>query len=148
MSVADRLYPTLDLHGCTADEARERSHRWVAEQWERGERVIRLITGWGRHSVGPPVVRSEVRLLLTDLRGTMVRDFDLETGGGVFRVALRSPPRPPAAPPRARMAVTPAPPTGEEARRAIESLEELGVTPTPELIAAEVRRLRREADAR
>lgn len=145
--VEDSLYPTLDLHGATAGEAVRIARRWIDAQLASGERVVRLITGWGRHSAGPPVVRGEIEMLLASLRGVAVDKFSLETGGGVFRVTLR--------PARSGGQVAPIPRKqrrpalrDDERRRALESLDELGVTPTPELIEAEALRLRGEAGER
>lgn len=145
--VEDTLYPTLDLHGATAGEAVRIARRWIDAQLASGERVVRLITGWGRHSAGPPVVRGEIEMLLASLRGVAVDKFSLETGGGVFRVTLR--------PARSGGQVAPIPRKqrrlalrDDERRRALESLDELGVTPTPELIEAEALRLRGEAGER
>lgn len=144
--VEDSLYPTLDLHGATAGEAVRIARRWIDAQFASGERVVRLITGWGRHSAGPPVVRGEIEMLLASLRGVAVDKFSLETGGGVFRVTLR-PARSGGAAPRSLKRTRPAL-REDERRRALESLDELGVTPTPELIEAEALRLRGEAGER
>lgn len=120
------------------------ARRWLAAQLANGERVVRLITGWGRHSAGPPVVRGEVERLLASLRGAAVDKFSLETGGGVFRVTLR-PARRGLATPRSQQKQLRPLLREDESRRARESLEDLGVTPTPELIEAEALRLRSEA---
>jgi hypothetical protein len=143
----DAVYPTLDLHGHTADEAHERARRWLTERQAQGDRTVRIITGKGLHSAGLPVLPGTIEALLRSLRGTVVARSAPEPGGGVFRVELRAP----VAPRRAPRPGRPAPPVpdlspeGELHRRAEETLWELGITPTPELIAAEVRRLRREA---
>jgi hypothetical protein len=142
----DRLYPTLDLHGATADEARPRTARWLAEQQATGARTVRVITGKGLHSVGPPVLRGEIEALLGTLRGSLVASYTTESGGGAFRIELRRPKAPRAAPNRLRPPVhrTASGPDAELRRRAEEALWELGVSPTPELIEAEMRRLRQE----
>jgi hypothetical protein len=142
----DTLYPTLDLHGDTADEARRRAERWLAEQQSLGVRTVRIITGKGLHSQGPPVLRGEIGALLRSLQGTRVAHYASEPGGGVFRIELRrSATAEKAVRPRPR--VQPAhPPADAELRRlAEETLWDLGVQPTPELIAAELRRLKRSA---
>lgn len=142
----DTLYPTLDLHGDTADEARRRAERWLAEQQALGVRTVRIITGKGLHSVGPPVLSGEIGALLRSLRGTRVAQFATEPGGGVFRIELRRSPtvhRPDGSRPQ-RAQPPPSPPADAALRRqAEEALWELGVQPTPELIAAELRRLKR-----
>jgi hypothetical protein len=140
------LYPTLDLHGETADAAVRRTEQWLRARASEGARTVRVITGWGRHSAGPPVLRGEVETLLVRLRGTLVADATLEVGGGAFRIELRRPslPRRDTARP-----TTTRPPRGdpdaELRRRAEEALAELGITPTPALLAIEMRRLQREA---
>jgi hypothetical protein len=141
-SLWDTLYPTLDLHGYTAAEARVRAERWLQEQQSAGERLVRLITGRGMHSVGPPVLPTEVRALLQDLEKSIVIGFATEPGGGAFRVELRKPAIPPplpTAPPRSAAKEDPA-----LRREAEEALAELGIQATPELLAAEMKRLMRE----
>lgn len=106
---------------------------------ERGERWVRLITGRGVHSAGPAVLREEIGRLLEELRGEVVRRVEVESGGGAMRVELASPRQPPPRPP------PPVPSASAEIRRmAEEALAELGVTPTAELLAAEIRRIRAE----
>jgi hypothetical protein len=143
---ADRLYPTLDLHGQTAAEARRRADRWLADRQREDARTVRLVTGWGRHSVGPPVLRAEIEDLLRALRGERVASFTLESGSGAFRVELSrpSPDVPRGAPPPPSLP----PPTSELRRAAEESLAELHVTPTPELLRAEIERLRDARNAK
>lgn len=142
----DEIFPSLDLHGETAESARRRAERWLRDRQADGVLTVRLITGRGLHSAGPPVLRGEVEELLVALRGTLVSGFFLERGGGAFRVELRRA----SAPPRR------APDGGpsrldrldpELRRRAEEALWELGVDPTPALIEAEVRRLLESGEA-
>lgn len=138
------LYPTLDLHGETADSARAKAEGWLREQQAAGMDTVRIVTGRGLHSVGPPVLPGEIADLLDRLRGTVVARAEREHGGGAFRIELR----------RARAAKRTgrtssvvdapaklAPIDPELRRRAEESLAELGVVSTPELVAAEMRRL-------
>jgi hypothetical protein len=133
------VYPTLDLHGETAESARRRAESWLQAERSGDERLVRLVTGRGRHSVGPPVLPAEIEDLLRSLRGSVVEDFEVERGGGAFRVELRRPDLQ-RAPRRG-----PAPPAGNELRRrAEERLAELGISPHPSLIEAEMRRLREE----
>ncbi|MBW3630005.1 MAG: Smr/MutS family protein [Gemmatimonadetes bacterium] len=133
----DSPYPTLDLHGETADAARSRAERWLRSQQAAGERTVRIITGRGLHSIGPPVLPAEIDHLLTTLKGPLVATFEAEPAGGVYSVELTRL-RAPAPPPR-----RPTPPADPALRlRAEESLAELGVTPTEELLAAEMERLR------
>lgn len=139
----DELHPSLDLHGETAESARRRAERWLRAQQADGVRTVRLITGRGLHSPGPPVLPGEIQELLRMLRGTLVAGFSREPGGGAFRVELARPERRPAAPPRPldRRLHDP-----ELRGRAEENLVELGVTPTPALLEAEMRRLLAEGE--
>lgn len=109
---------------------------------------MRVITGRGLHSAGPAVLPSAVEDLLRGLRHTIVRDFDREPGGGVVRIRLlRGGPDP--APPKQSDENTVSigsPRDRQLERRAEEALAELGITPTPELLRAEMRRLRSEAE--
>jgi hypothetical protein len=143
----DTLYPTLDLHGDTAEEARRRTERWLAEQQSLGVRIVRIVTGKGLHSVGPPVLRGEIEALLRSLRPSRVARFEAEPGGGVLRIELRrsAAPQQPTGP---RPQPKPDPPSADAElhRRAEEALWDLGVQPTPELIAAEIRRLKQAGD--
>jgi hypothetical protein len=137
----DSPYPTLDLHGDTADEARARAERWLRAQQAAGERTVRLITGRGLHSIGPPVLPTAIHELLGTLRGALVAAFQAEPGGGVYRVELKRPRPAPTIhhPKRRKLPDDPA-----LRHRAEESLAELGVTPTPALLEAEMERLLRE----
>lgn len=135
LDIPGSLYPTLDLHGLTAPEATARAKRWLIEQCHAGEAVVRVITGRGMHSIGPPVLPAVITSLLDELKRGTVRRYEVEAGGGVFRVYLTC----------ARVAHEPEravnrlPP--DLVREAEEALAELGVTPTPALIEAEVRRI-------
>jgi len=102
-----------------------------------------VITGRGLHSPGgSPVLRGEIELLLREMQGDVVDDFVPRVGGGSFRVSL--------SPPRRRSPDRSAPSLGridpELQRRAEESLRDLGIDPTPALVQAEIRRLRRTSD--
>jgi hypothetical protein len=129
------LYPTLDLHGETGDSARRRAEGWLRRQRDAGERHVRIITGRGNRSVGPPVLRVEIEQLLRELSGELVARTSWEGGGGAVRVELRpaaiEPTRPRVRPSRVDPALRLA---------AEEALAELGITPTPELVEAELRR--------
>lgn len=140
----DAIYPTLDLHGETADSARLRAERWLRERQRDGEPTVRLITGRGLHSVGPPVLPGEIADLLRALQGDVVADSEREPGGGVVRVRLRPPPPSPrrsTGTPTARRRTDPA--DAALRREAEEALAELGIDATPELVEAEIRRRKR-----
>lgn len=140
------VYPTLDLHGETADSARRVAGEWLRRQRDAGERTVRIITGRGKHSAGPAVLREEIAHLLDELRGELVGRVEEEGGGGALRVELRAPRE--VSPIRARRAAVAASPG--LLREAEEALHELGVEPTPELLEIEIRRIvaAREADRR
>lgn len=139
-----RVHPLLDLHGLTGDEARRRTDRWLRDHQSQGVRTVIVVTGRGLHSQGLPVVRGEVEHLLTELKGGIVSRWEDTHYGGGFRVELRSPPRehkpfPPPRPPHERAEVEP-----DLLLLAHEALWDLGIAPTPALLDAELRRLRRE----
>lgn len=130
--------PSLDLHGETAESGRRRADAWLREMQGRGVRTVRVITGRGTRSPGPPVLRGEIGEMLEALRGTVVSYFTLDSGGGAFRVELER------ARPRVRRAADSAAVRRvdpELRRRAEEALWELGIDPTPALLAAEIRRI-------
>ena len=135
----DSVYPTLDLHGETADTARTRAERWLRAERAAGERTVRLITGRGLHSVGPPVLPAEIEHLLAGLKGSLVASYETEPGGGVYLVELARLRLPLQIPKR------PALPDDPGLRhRAEESLAELGISPTEELVRAEMERLKEQ----
>jgi hypothetical protein len=133
------VHPLLDLHGLTADEARRRAGAWLRARAADGERTVVIVTGRGSHSSGLPVLRPEIEHLLEGLRGSTVAGWEPTHGGGGFRVSLRPPAALPGAAAAAETLVRQYPP--EIRRRAEESLAELGITPTPALVHAEIRRI-------
>jgi hypothetical protein len=134
-SIPDILYPTFDLHGLTGVEAGRAAAGWIEQQFVAGEPVVRIITGRGMHSVGSPVLPEVIASLLRDLTGRTVQSYEREPGGGAFRVRLKRPSTvPPLEPAAVRLPV-------ELVRLAEEALAELGIDPTPALVAAEVRRM-------
>ena len=137
------VHPTLDLHGHTADEAVRRVEAWLRALQRDGVRTVRVVTGRGSRSAGPPVLRGEVGAMLEALRGSLVSYFTLDSGGGAFRVELERavPPRPLRKASSAVLRRT----APDLRRRAEEALWELGVDPTPELLEAEIRRILKEA---
>ncbi|HEX5724821.1 MAG TPA: Smr/MutS family protein [Longimicrobiaceae bacterium] len=134
------LWPLLDLHGRSGDEARRQAERWLRARQAEGARTVVVVTGRGNRSAGPPVLRGEIEDLLAALRGTLVSGFSPVDGGGGFRVELRrAPPAAPRAPEPGMAGLDP-----ELRRRAEEALWELGIAPTPALVRAEAERIRRE----
>jgi hypothetical protein len=135
----------LDLHGQIADVALQRARHWLDAHRGPLPRTVRVVTGRGAHSAGPPVLRGEIGALLERMLGGPVREYRLESGQGAFEVTLA--PRRPALAPRAPAASV----GGADAelrRRAEAALWEVGVSPTPELLRAEMRRLRAEDEQR
>jgi hypothetical protein len=132
------VHPLLDLHGLTGDEALRRAEGWLRARAADGERTVVIVTGRGTHSRGLPVLRPEIEHLLEGLRGSAVDGWEPTPGEGGFRVRLRPPPATPGAG-TAEALLRAYPP--ELRRRAEESLAELGVTPTPALLRAEIRRI-------
>jgi hypothetical protein len=133
------VHPLLDLHGLTADEARRRAGAWLRARAADGERTVVIVTGRGSHSRGLPVLRPEIEQLLHELQGSTVERWEPTADGGSFRVALRPPPA--SIDPGAADAASLRRHPPELRRRAEESLAELGITPTPALLHAEIRRI-------
>jgi len=133
------VHPQLDLHGLTGGEARVRAELWLRDHAARGERTVVVVTGRGNRSHGLPVLRGEVEDVLARLHGEVVTAWEHTDGGGGFRVTLRPArthvSRPPPPDPVLREAAP------ELRRRAEEALDELGIAPTPALLAAEIRRI-------
>lgn len=66
----------LDLHGLTATEAENKTRNYLLTQKKNGRLVVRIITGKGLHSAGPPgVLRDVVEQILLEgrERGLLVR---------------------------------------------------------------------------
>jgi Smr domain len=140
------VHPLLDLHGLTGDEALRRAEGWLRARAADGERTVVIVTGRGSHSSGLPVLRPEIEHLLEGLRGSTVAGWEPTHGSGGFRVRLRPPaPLPGEAVAAAETLVRQYPP--ELRLRAEESLAELGITPTPALLRAEIRRIAAEDEA-
>lgn len=80
----------LDLHGHTALEARA-----VVQQFLEGCRrhksgaVVHIITGRGRGSLGPPVLRGVVSALLKGPLRSLVAEWAEDDSGGGFEVRVR-----------------------------------------------------------
>jgi hypothetical protein len=140
------VHPLLDLHGLTGAEALRRAEGWLRARAADGERTVVIVTGRGTHSRGLPVLRPEIEHLLEGLRGSAVEGWEPTRGEGGFRVRLRPPPAGTGTDAAsADVLVRQYPP--ELRRRAEESLAELGITPTPALLRAEIRRIAAEDEA-
>jgi DNA-nicking Smr family endonuclease len=83
--VADQL----DLHGHTADEAERRLEMFLDRlaASEPGA-VVRIITGRGAGSHGPPVLQGLVRDALNGWLSHRVAEWAVDVGGGAFLVRL------------------------------------------------------------
>jgi hypothetical protein len=142
------LHPLLDLHGLTADEAARRTETWLRSQQSRGERLVVVVTGRGNRSRSGPVLRGEIEHLLTRLsEAELVTAWEPTDGGGAVRVTLlaaRSAPRT-LADRRTAQSLQSADPRLRQ--RAEEALWELGITPTPALVAAEIRRMQASGES-
>ncbi len=84
------VHTTLDLHGCTAADAR----RLVAELLASAARrrpgaVVHVITGKGRGSAGRPVLRGAVAALLKGELAPRVADWTRDVDDGGFLVKVR-----------------------------------------------------------
>lgn len=55
---------TLDLHGCTAQEAAERTESFLRACKNRGLEKVLIVHGKGNHSAGEPVLKQTVRRVL------------------------------------------------------------------------------------
>lgn len=83
--VAERL----DLHGFGGEEAVEAVRRFL-ETWQRrgSGLIVHVITGRGRGSAGPPVLKRKVAALLKQMPN-VVADWAPDDSGGGFRIRLR-----------------------------------------------------------
>ena len=82
---------SLDLHGCTAEEARAEVERFLKECRRRGLRKVLIIHGKGYHSEGRPVLKKEVFRLLeqSPLAGEFGQADRAEGGSGAVWVILK-----------------------------------------------------------
>ncbi len=80
----------LDLHGRVARDAEGAVRRFV-ETWSRREpgAVVRIITGKGARSEGPPVLRGVVLDLLNGDLAPRVERWNVEVGGGSYLLRVR-----------------------------------------------------------
>lgn len=63
----------LDLHGVTRDQVRARVRFFLEDAAYHQNKVVLIITGWGKNSSGEPVVRMEVeRYLALDAKAWVV----------------------------------------------------------------------------
>jgi len=85
---------TLDLHGLTRDEARERVRFFLENAVYHGWSTVLIVTGWGRGSGGEPVLRKEVEQFLVGAGRAWVAEWGRAPkshgGEGALVVFLRA----------------------------------------------------------
>jgi DNA-nicking Smr family endonuclease len=81
---------TLDLHGYTADEAEQRLELFFdrVTRTSAGE-VVRIVTGRGARSAGPPVLQGLVRDALNGWLADAIEEWAVDVGGGAFLARVR-----------------------------------------------------------
>jgi DNA-nicking Smr family endonuclease len=85
-----RVHAALDLHGCTADDARRLVREFLKSTARRNPgAVVHVITGKGRGSAGGPVLRGAVAALLKGDLAPLVADWARDDGDGGFLVRVR-----------------------------------------------------------
>lgn len=86
----ERVVDELDLHGDTADEAETRLEMFLdrVAATAPGE-VVRVITGRGAGSAGPPVLQGVVRDALNGWLADRVAEWAVDIGGGAYLVRVR-----------------------------------------------------------
>jgi hypothetical protein len=84
------VHAALDVHGCTAEEARGLVRSFVETAARRAPgAVLHVITGKGRGSPGRPVLRGAVATLLRGELAPRVTDWSRDVDEGGFLVRLR-----------------------------------------------------------
>lgn len=83
---------TLDLHGDTADEAERRLQMFLDRhaRTSAGD-VVRVVTGRGARSAGPPVLQGVVRDALNGWLAHRVAEWAVDVGSGAYLVRVRRP---------------------------------------------------------
>jgi DNA-nicking Smr family endonuclease len=84
---------TLDLHGMTAPEVRATLPATLDRlRRQRPGALVHVITGRGRSSSGPPVLRRTVQTLLRSALAAAVAAWGLDDADGGYLVRLRGRP--------------------------------------------------------
>lgn len=83
---------TLDLHGHTADDAERRLEMFFdrVTRTSAGD-VVRIVTGRGARSTGPPVLQGVVRDALNGWLSDAVDEWAVDVGGGAYLVRVTGP---------------------------------------------------------
>jgi len=86
----ERVVEELDLHGLTADAAERRLEMFLdrVAVSARGE-VVRVITGRGARSPGPPVLQGLVREAVTGRLAHRVEEWAVDVGGGAYLLRMK-----------------------------------------------------------
>lgn len=80
----------LDLHGHTADEAERRLELFLDRLGRTSPgQVVRVITGRGARSAGPPVLQGVVRDALNGWLSDRVAEWAVDVGSGAYLVRVR-----------------------------------------------------------
>jgi DNA-nicking Smr family endonuclease len=66
---------TVDLHGLTRDEAREKVRFFLENAVYHCRSTVLIVTGWGRGSAGEPVLRAEMEQFLAGEGRTWVAEW-------------------------------------------------------------------------
>src|SRR5690606_12459682 len=77
---------SLDLHGSTLDEARERLDRFLSSCIEFDVRCVRIVHGKGHGSRGKPVLKTSLRRWLTQIDAVLAYTECAEADGGAGAV--------------------------------------------------------------
>ncbi len=86
----ERVVDTLDLHGFTGDQAERRLEMFLDRVAAASPNtVVRIITGRGSGSAGPPVLQGLVRDALTGWLEHRVAEWAVDLGGGAYLVRVR-----------------------------------------------------------
>lgn len=87
---SERVVEELDLHGLTGDQAEQRLEMFLdrVAVTARGE-VVRVITGRGAGSHGPPVLQGLVRDALNGWLRHRVAEWAVDVGGGAYLVRVK-----------------------------------------------------------
>ena len=86
-----RVVDELDLHGHSADAAERRLEMFMdrVARTSPGE-VVRVITGRGAGSGGPPVLQGVVRDALNGWLADRVAEWAVDVGSGAYLVRVRA----------------------------------------------------------
>lgn len=91
---AVHITESLDLHGCTADDALSRISTFVNNAWRQGHLRVLVVTGKGHNSTHGPVIRPTVETWIQSEGATYIEAYSeaaREQGGrGALILEIRS----------------------------------------------------------